>query len=118
MLFRSGGSADCFRFDTTPNSSTNRDSLTDFSPSQGDRIELALAAFPNLAAATGPLASSAFVVGTSFSSIDQRLLYNTSTGELIFDSNGSDPAAGTLATVALLPTGLGAQMSASLFTVI
>ncbi|MFN5161531.1 MAG: M10 family metallopeptidase C-terminal domain-containing protein, partial [Cyanobacteriota bacterium] len=111
-----GGGADTFRFDTTPNSTTNRDILTNFNPAEGDRIELENAVFTALTT-TGSLATGAFVVGSIFTTLDQRILYNPTTGALTYDSNGSDPTAATLATFATLPTGLSAQMSAAQFTV-
>jgi Ca2+-binding RTX toxin-like protein len=85
----SGGlGADIFRFDTTPDSTKNRDTITDFNGAQGDRIQLAKTAFPALPD-TGILAVSRFRSGSSFSNTNERILYNPTTGHLTYDSNGS-----------------------------
>jgi Ca2+-binding RTX toxin-like protein len=108
-----GGGADIFRFDSTLSASTNRDTLTDFNPSE-DRIELENAIFSALLL-TGPLSAAAFSVGAAATNADQRILYNNLTGTLTYDSNGNAAAGSTV--FATLPTGLSALMSAALFSV-
>lgn len=91
-----------FRFDTALSSTTNRDTITDFNGSQGDRIELENAMFTGLTT-TGPLALTAFRSGTTFTSASERLLYNPATGDLSYDSNGN-AAGGVSALIAVLTT--------------
>jgi hypothetical protein len=50
---------------------------------------------------TGPLAPTAFRSGRSFNSAAQRILYNPSTGNLSYDSNGN-AAGGVSALIAVL----------------
>jgi hypothetical protein len=101
----SGGlGADIFRFDTTPNSTTNRDRITDFNGAHGDRIQLDQSVF-NAFPTTGILAATAFRSGSNFSNTSERILYNPVTGDLTYDSNGS-AAGGTSAIFATLARGL------------
>lgn len=95
-----GAAADTFRFDSTLNSRTNHDRITDFKPAQGDRIELARSIVPALPAGDS-LAAAAFHTGSGFTSRAQRILYNPSLGTLSYDSNGS-AAGGTAAVFATL----------------
>ena len=81
---------DTFRFSTTPNPTTNRDQITDFNPSE-DKIQLENAVFTGLPT-TGPLAASAFVSGTSFTTTAQRIRYESTSGQLFYDSDGSGAA--------------------------
>jgi Ca2+-binding RTX toxin-like protein len=87
-----GAGADRFRFSNRPNATTNRDTITDFSIAQGDRIELENAVFTALPT-TGPLAASAFLIGTAATTASQRILYDNATGELSYDSDGNGAAA-------------------------
>jgi hypothetical protein len=103
-ILTGGLGADIFRFDTTPNSSSNRDRITDFNGAQGDRIQFDKSVFTALPD-TGILAAAAFSSGSSFSSTNQRILYNPATGDLSYDSNGS-AAGGTSAILATLAKGL------------
>lgn len=82
-----GTGADLFRFDTLPSATTNRDTITDFSTEEGDRIELenrVFTALPTL----GTLAASAFFVGDSATTASHRILYNNATGLLAYDADG------------------------------
>jgi Ca2+-binding RTX toxin-like protein len=83
-----GGGADRFRFATAPNAATNSDVITDFSRDQGDTIELENAIFTALAI-TGPLADSAFLIGTAATTSAHRILYDSTTGVLAYDSDGN-----------------------------
>jgi Ca2+-binding RTX toxin-like protein len=98
-----GGGADRFRFDTTLNATTNRDVISDFSIAQADTIELENAVFTALTT-TGTLAASAFFIGAAATTATQRILYNSVTGNLLYDSDGTG-AAGSIA-FAKLTTGL------------
>jgi Ca2+-binding RTX toxin-like protein len=109
-----GVGADIFRFDTAPDSANNRDRITDFNGALGDRIQLDKSVFTALPT-TGILAVSAFRSGSSFTSPSERILYNSATGDLVYDSNGS-AAGGIMAIFATLAKGL--TINNSHFTVI
>jgi hypothetical protein len=112
-----GAGADAFVFSTTPWSG-NRDVITDFS-ARDDRIELDDAVFTALGAAasrstsmaTGfavtTLAAAAFATNTTGLAGDanDRVIYETDTGRLYFDADGS--GAGVRLLFATLDTGLG-----------
>jgi ELWxxDGT repeat protein len=97
-----GFGADIFRFDAALSSTTNRDTITDFNPAQGDRIQLENTVLPALTR-TGNLAATAFRSGSDFTSTAQRILYNPATGNLSYDSNGS-ASGGISAFIATLST--------------
>jgi Ca2+-binding RTX toxin-like protein len=103
---------DTFRFSTTPNPTTNRDQITDFNPSE-DQIQLENAVFTGLPTA-GPLAASAFVSGTSFTTFAQRIRYESTSGQLFYDPDGS----GATAAVAFATLGTGLALTNSSFSVI
>jgi Ca2+-binding RTX toxin-like protein len=108
-----GAGADTFRFDSELNATTNRDTITDFQPAE-DRIQLENSVFTALTI-PGPLAASQFLVGSTATTSNHRILYNNLTGTLTYDSNGS--GAGGSTVFATLPTGLGASMHAGLFAI-
>ncbi|HEV8677913.1 MAG TPA: hypothetical protein VGQ90_00960, partial [Stellaceae bacterium] len=56
------------------------------------------------AGAPGTLAGPAFFIGAAAHDADDRIIYNSGTGALIYDSNGN--VAGGATQFALLPTGL------------
>jgi Ca2+-binding RTX toxin-like protein len=107
-----GLGGDTFRFDASLNASTNRDAITDFSIDQGDTIELVNAIFTALP--IGPLADSAFLIGTAAITASQRILYNSATGSLSYDADGNGAA--TAMAFATLTRGLA--LSSSQFSVI
>lgn len=82
-----GPGRDVFRFDTALRHG-NIDSITDFTPG-ADSIHLAAAIFHGLA--KGVLPAGAFFVGTAAHDANDRIVYDPSTGALIFDANGSHP---------------------------
>jgi serralysin len=89
-----GTASDKFVFDFAPNSNTNVDYIIDFVPDQ-DEIQLSRKVFKGFAA-TGPLASNAYVEGAGKTTADsafQRVIYNTTTGDLFYDADGSGRAA-------------------------
>lgn len=83
-----GAGKDTFIFDTALNATTNADKITDFNVAD-DTIQLENAVFTKLTK-TGTLASSAFYAGTSGKAhdADDRIVYETDTGKLFYDSNG------------------------------
>lgn len=88
------GAADVFRFDTALNGSTNVDTLTDFTPTEGDRIQLentGTGVF-NAITTTGTLALAAFVTGAAFTTAQQRIRYDGGvggSGGLFYDPDGN-----------------------------
>jgi Ca2+-binding RTX toxin-like protein len=82
-----GAGNDTIRFDSVLNATTNRDTLTDFSVDD-DSIELENAIFTALTT-TGTLAVDSFHIGASAGDADDHVIYNSATGALFYDSDGS-----------------------------
>ncbi|CAG0981107.1 Bifunctional hemolysin/adenylate cyclase [Rhizobiaceae bacterium] len=97
-----GGDNDTFFFNTALNAATNVDTITDFSV-PNDTIRLEDAIFTAIGPA-GVLAAAAFTIGAAATTAAHRIVYNSATGALIYDSNGS--AAGGATQFAVLGTGL------------
>ena len=87
-----GTGNDFFIFDTAPNS---RDTINDFSHSEGDKIQLSKAVFKGFAY-TGSLHAEDFYAAagaTKAHDATDRLIYNTTTGVLYYDVDGLGGAA-------------------------
>lgn len=99
-----GTGADFFVFHSAPNAVTNVDTITDFSIAE-DTISLENSVFTTIGA-VGTLAAAAFVRNTTGLAQDasDRIIYESDTGNLFFDSNGS--AAGGSVLIAVLDPGL------------
>ena len=99
-----GTGADFFVFHSAPNAVTNVDTITDFSVTD-DTISLENSVFTTIGA-VGTLAAAAFVRNTTGLAQDasDRIIYESDTGNLFFDSNGS--AAGGSVLIAVLDPGL------------
>ena len=100
-----GLGADFFVFNTLANTSTNKDTITDFN-APADTIRLENAIFTALGAATGVLNASLFK-NLSLAAIDadDRILYNDGTGAISYDIDGSGAAvAVVLAVITGAPT--------------
>jgi Ca2+-binding RTX toxin-like protein len=91
-----GAGADAFLFNTALNAATNVDAITDFSVAD-DTIRLDDAIFTLLTQASGavqanglldPGAFAANATGTA-TAAGHRIVYNTATGELFYDTNGN-----------------------------
>ncbi len=96
-----GGGGDAFLFDVAP---ANRDTITDFSHKQGDKIQLSKTAFTAFGY-TGALHADNFYAAagaTKAHDASDRLVYNTSTGVLYYDADGLNGIAPV--AVALLGT--------------
>ena len=97
-ILTGGAGNDVFRFDTVLIQTLNIDQITDFKPAD-DRIDLDDAVFPGIGP-TGALAASAFRLGSAALDADDRILYNASTGQILFDRDGTGGVSATvLATV-------------------
>jgi Ca2+-binding RTX toxin-like protein len=88
VLYGEGG-ADKFVFDT-PLGPSNVDYLADFNATD-DTIVLENAVFTGLAA--GGLPSNAFASGTAAQESDDRIIYDSATGNLYFDADGNGAGA-------------------------
>jgi serralysin len=85
-----GAGSDTFFFSTTLNASSNRDKITDFNVA-ADTIRLENGVFTGLAA--GTLVASAFHTGAAAADSLDRIIYNKTTGALLFDKDGLGGAA-------------------------
>jgi Ca2+-binding RTX toxin-like protein len=99
-LFGNGG-ADFFLFNTALSAATNLDTVSDYNVA-ADTIRIDNAVFTGLA--TGTLAAGAFRIGAAAADADDRIIYNSGNGNLIFDPNGN--AAGGAVVFADLASGL------------
>ena len=82
-----GAGNDTFFFNTALNASNNVDTITDFFI-PGDTIQLEnTEVFSKLAA--GTLIDAAFYRGAAAHDASDRIIYNPTTGALLYDSNGS-----------------------------
>ena len=95
------GGNDSFLFNTVLNAATNVDTVADFAV-VNDTVLLENAVFTGLAA--GTLTADAFHIGAAAADAEDRIIYNSGTGALFFDANGS--AAGGVTQFATLATGL------------
>ncbi len=102
---------DTFRFDTLPNAASNRDTISDFSVVD-DTIELENAIFTALTS-TGMLATGSFHIGIAAGDADDRVIYNSGTGALLYDSDGT----GTNAAVQFASVASGLVLTSADFFV-
>ncbi len=86
-----GSGLDLYRFTTTPNATTNLDTVTGF-VSGSDRFALDDAAFAGIGA-PGALAAGAFRLGTAAGDANDRIVYDAAGGALYFDADGSGAGA-------------------------
>jgi Ca2+-binding RTX toxin-like protein len=98
-----GIGADAFVFNFAPNVTTNLDTITDFNVVD-DTIQLENSIFTALGLTTGTLSAANFVIGTAAADATDRIIYNSTTGALLYDSNGN--VAGGSVQIATLATGL------------
>ena len=92
-VLNGGSGADRFLFDTALSASANVDQIVDFS-SIDDTIVLDRSVFTKLS--TGILSDSRFYAGTAAHDSTDRIIYDSTTGDLYYDSDGSGRAAQTL----------------------
>ncbi|HTV67044.1 MAG TPA: CAP domain-containing protein [Rhizobiaceae bacterium] len=84
---RGGLDQDTFIFNTTPNTSTNRDTISDFTPAD-DVIHLENAIFAKLGAA-GALNPAFFRVGARALDANDYIVYHRGSGALFYDADGN-----------------------------
>jgi len=84
---------------------TNVDTITDFSvPADTMQLENTGTGLFTALTATGTLASTAFAIGTAATTTSHRIIYNTGTGDLWYDADGTGATAAI--RFATLQTGL------------
>ncbi|PSJ18954.1 S8 family serine peptidase [Nitrosomonas supralitoralis] len=89
-IITGGSGADKFVFDYSPNSTSNRDTLIDFQ-SGVDILQFSLNIFTGLGVSPGTLNTQQFWSGAgaiAAQDINDRLIYNTTTGILYYDADG------------------------------
>jgi Ca2+-binding RTX toxin-like protein len=84
------GGQDQFLFNTALNAASNVDEISDFNVA-ADTILLDDAVFTTLTA--GTLAAGQFVTGTAAQDAQDRIIYNSATGALVYDSDGTGAVA-------------------------
>jgi serralysin len=109
-----GAGKDVFVFNTALNATTNVDTITDYSAA-ADTIQLDNAVFTRLTV-TGTLAASAFKdLATGAKDANDRIIYNSGTGILYYDADGSGSAFGNVKFAVI---GTHALLTAADFVVI
>lgn len=107
-----GAGRDSLRFNTTLNASTNVDRITGFVAAD-DTIQIDDAVFAGIGP-TGVLGATAFRAGTAAGDANDRIVYDSATGRLWFDADGT--GAGTAVLFATLTA--GTALSAADFMII
>lgn len=95
-----GDGDDLFVFSTAPNAATNLDVISDFTHGE-DRIQFSKTIFTAIGA-TGTLSTDAFYVGSAAHDATDRIFYDSGTGALYYDADGTGAKAAV--QVALLGT--------------
>lgn len=127
-ILTGGPGADSFVFGTAPNATNNVDTITDYDAGGvADRLLLDDAVFTALGitgTATGvslganAADASRFVLGSQAASVEDRLIYDATTGQLFYDPTGSLNGAADQVQIALLGTTNHPVLAASDFFVI
>jgi Ca2+-binding RTX toxin-like protein len=107
-----GAGADSFLFNIGLSAATNVDTIADFSVAD-DTIHLDNAVFTALAT-VGTLAATAFTVGAAAADALDRIIYNSSTGAISYDSDGN----GGSAAIAVAQVGTGLALTNADFLVV
>lgn len=98
-----GSGSDKFYFDSALNAATNVDTILDYSP-VADSIFLSRSIFTGIA--VGTLSTTAFHTGTAAADAADRIVYNSATGQIFYDSDGIGAAAAVLFAVVTPGTAL------------
>jgi hypothetical protein len=106
-----GAGKDSFVFDTKPDSRTNMDVIRDFSVKQ-DVIRLNDSIYTGLK--SGRLSADSFVIGAQASDENDKIIYNDTTGALLYDPDGS----GSIEAIQFARVDAGLSLMASHFIVI
>jgi uncharacterized delta-60 repeat protein len=111
-----GTGNDFFVFDTALGAGTNLDTIQDYSAA-ADTIRLENGIFTQLAT-TGVLGAANFKVGTAAADANDFIVYNSSTGALYYDADGSGAGAATQFATVYASGTTPASLSAGEFVVI
>ena len=87
-LLIGGQGSDVFVFDTVPDNFLNTDIIRDFAGSGVDTAALDNSIYIDVGPA-GTLAGNRFFTGAGAHDLDDRIIYNPSTGALLYDGDGS-----------------------------
>jgi Ca2+-binding RTX toxin-like protein len=109
-----GAGADAFVFKSTLGAA-NIDTIRDFDAA-ADVIHLENAVFAALTT-TGTLSASAFTYGTAAADASDRIIFNSNTGALIYDRDGTGSAA-AVQFATLDPAGFSGTLTAANFLVV
>ena len=112
-----GDGIDYFIFNTALNATSNKDTITDFNIID-DTIRLENGIMTGLGVTAGALAAGAFhsgIVNTA-TQVDDRIIYNTSTGGLFYDADGTGASAAV--QIAIIGTNNHAALTNADFVVI
>ena len=109
-ILTGGQGGDRFAFSTALGNG-NVDRITDFTVGE-DKLLLANSLF-GLAAGTASLSADQFTSGSKATSTDHRIVYNSASGMLLYDADGT----GTAAAVAFAVLGRNLSLSASSFEI-
>ena len=109
-----GPGKDTFLFDTTLGG-TNIDRVLDFTPVD-DTFRLEDSKFTALTGGLGTLAAQKFYTGTAAHDADDRIIYNSTTGELFYDADGT--GTGMAIKFAILTSAVKPALSAADFYII
>jgi serralysin len=106
--------ADTFLFNYVLNAATNVDTISDFDPAY-DLIALDDGMFNGLATEVGHyLMGTEFVIGAAAQDADDRIIYNSATGALLYDSDGT----GAAAAIQFATVGIGLNLANDDFIVV
>ena len=105
------GGADAFLFNNLLDAATNVDTITDFNVAD-DTIQIDNGIFDGLA--LGTLSADEFVIGTAAQDAQDRIVYDSATGALFFDSDGT----GGAAAVRFATVGVGLALTSNDFLVV
>jgi Ca2+-binding RTX toxin-like protein len=89
-----GDGADAFLFNVTANTKTNFDTITDFTGGT-DTLQFSKAIFKGLGLVAGPLSDAQFwtAAGGVAHDLDDRIIYDSATGIVWYDADGTGRAA-------------------------
>ncbi|HBY75695.1 MAG TPA: type I secretion protein, partial [Cyanobacteria bacterium UBA11148] len=109
-ILTGGTDADKFVFNSR---NEGIDTITDFISQQGDKLLVSASGFGG-GLSLGALSSSQFTIGAAASDASDRFIYNSFTGGLFFDSDGT----GTSSQVQFAKLSTGLNLIASDFVVV
>lgn len=95
-MLNGGSGNDTFLFDTVLNGATNLDTLQDFMAGE-DKIALDSSVFLSIASSDGTLLTENFYASLTgiAADADDYILYNTSSGTLLYDADGNGDGVAT-----------------------